>query len=128
MDKKTIPVVKPCTHIFPFAIKRILSGIFFNCTITAWEKPCFFRYSEIVTPLSCAVILYSKSRVINNSFPENHKTIIAKNDEKIKEEKHGELAPNIRCIKKAFKVRFENIFISVDDGTGKRMSEENEKW
>lgn len=48
--------------------------------------------------------------------------------EKIKEEKHGELAPNIRCIKKAFKVRFENIFISVDDGTGKRMSEENEKW
>ena len=48
--------------------------------------------------------------------------------EKLKEEKHGELALNIRCIKKAFKVRFENIFISVDDGTGKRMSEENEKW
>ena len=45
-----------------------------------------------------------------------------------KGEKHRQLAQIIRCIKKAFKVRFENIFISVDDGTGKRMSEENEKW
>ena len=54
--------------------------------------------------------------------------MISEKHEKLKEEKHGELALNIRCIKKAFKVRFENIFISVDDGTGKRMSEENEKW
>ena len=47
---------------------------------------------------------------------------------KINGEKHAHPGQNIECINKAFKVRFENIFISVDDGTGKRMYEENEKW
>lgn len=42
-------------------------------------------------------------------------------------EKHGKPDPDIECINKAFKVRFENILISAYTRTGKRVPAKNEK-